>query len=281
MRVGKRPGTFTLALLSAACAGVLALAPAASAAQQPDTQYRPGPKPDPAAVARGQKLFLTNCSFCHAADATGASGPDLLRSPVVLRDQRGESIGPVVHGGRPSVNGGPAMPPFTSLSDSQIADISAFLRSRIQAAADRFDYDIAGLQTGNAQQGKAYFNGPGQCSTCHTDTAGGQRSLAGIASRLTAPQLLKRIVYPSPAAGSAPETVTVTLPGGQTVTGELIHDGEFNVVLRDADGWQRTIAKGPGVRAVVKDPLEFHKEQIGKYTDAELHNLLSYMETLK
>jgi mono/diheme cytochrome c family protein len=276
----KRPGLVKLALWSVAVAGVLALAPAGGA-QQPDTQYHPGPKPDPVAAARGQKLFLTNCSFCHAADATGASGPDLLRSPYVLRDQHGESIGPVIHGGRPSVNGGPAMPAFTALDDSQIADISAFLRSRIQATADRFDYDIAGLLTGNAQQGEAYFQGAGQCATCHATTAGGQRSLAGLAGRLTPPQLLKRLAYPAPAAGAAPEEVTVTLPKGETVTGELIHNGEFNVVLRDAQGWQRTFAKAPGVSVAIKDPMAFHKRQIGRYTDAELHNLLSYLETLK
>lgn len=75
----KRRSRFAVAL------GALLMALAA-AAQQPDTQYTPGPKPDPAAVARGQQIFEANCSFCHAADATGASGPDLLRSSVVLRD---------------------------------------------------------------------------------------------------------------------------------------------------------------------------------------------------
>lgn len=254
---------------------------AAASAQQPDTQYHPGPKPDPAAVARGQKLFLTNCSFCHAADATGASGPDLLRSPYVLRDQHGESIGPVVHAGRPSVHGGPAMPAFAALTDSQIADISAFLRARIQAAADRFDYDITGLMTGNAQAGAAYFNGAGQCATCHTVTPGGKQTLAGLAGHLTPPQLLKRLAYPAPARGAVYETVTVTLPGGGTVAGDLIHQGEFNLVLRDAEGWQRTIPLTPGVQVAVHDPLAFHKAQIGKYSDAELHDLLAYLEKLK
>ncbi|HEY7838978.1 MAG TPA: c-type cytochrome [Terriglobales bacterium] len=271
------------------CLGVvLVLAGAVAMAQQPDTQYHPGPKLDPAAVARGQKLFITNCSFCHAADATGASGPDLLRSPIVLRDQHGETIGVVVHAGRPGAGGGPSMPAFSSLTESQIGDIAEFLHSRVVAAADRFDYPITGVMTGNAAAGAAYFNGAGKCSTCHTvsDTAPGTMiSLAGIAGRFTPPNLLKRIAYPAPARGAidetAAETVKVTLPSGATVSGVLIHQGEFHVVLRDADGWQRTFTLGPGVQVAVHDPLAFHKQQIGKYSDAELHNLLAYLETLK
>ncbi|MFL6463219.1 MAG: c-type cytochrome, partial [Bryobacteraceae bacterium] len=34
--------------------------------------------PDPAAVDRGQKLFVANCAFCHGSSATGGnSGPNL------------------------------------------------------------------------------------------------------------------------------------------------------------------------------------------------------------
>jgi cytochrome c oxidase cbb3-type subunit 3 len=253
-------------------------------AQQPDTQYTPGPKPDSAAVTRGQQLFLTNCSFCHAADATGASGPDLLRSPLVLKDQHGETIGPLVHGGRP----GTAMPAFASLSDAQVSDIAAFLRMRIQAAANRMVYEIKGLMTGDAKQGEIYFNGPGKCNTCHSATG----DFAGIAKRYDAPQLLAHIAYPTippvAAQGMAGSTkpsvsqVTVTLASGEKVSGELIHMDEFYVSVRDSAGWDRTISREGGkVKVDVSDPMEFHKEQLKKYTDADLHNVLAYLETLK
>src|ERR1039457_4317374 len=59
------------------------------------------PQYDPAAVERGQKIFQSNCSFCHGANAKGGeSGPDLLRSILVLHDENGDKIGPVVHNGR-------------------------------------------------------------------------------------------------------------------------------------------------------------------------------------
>lgn len=263
--------------------GALILAVSAKA-QEPDTQYAPGPKPDPAAAARGQQIFLTNCSFCHAADATGASGPDLLRSPLVLRDQHGEVIGEIIHGGRP----GTAMPAFTSLTGAQISDISAFLRTRIQEAANRKAYSINGLMTGDAKQGAAYFNGPGKCNTCHSPTG----DFAGIPARYTQDQLLDHIAYPAspPAALQGTDAaskrwqsqVTVTLPSGEKVSGELLHMSEFHVTLRDSSGWERTFALDDGkTKPEVSDPLAFHKAQLAKYTDSDLHNLLAYLETLK
>ena len=53
-----------------------------------------GRMPDARMAAEGGKIFAPTCGFCHGADARGASGPDLLRSPVVLDDNQGELIGP-------------------------------------------------------------------------------------------------------------------------------------------------------------------------------------------
>src|SRR5262249_4738553 len=62
--------------------------------------YPQRPVTDPAAVSRGKVLFEVNCSFCHGADARGGDdGPNLLRSELVLDDQKGERIGPVLQNG--------------------------------------------------------------------------------------------------------------------------------------------------------------------------------------
>src|SRR5205814_2735711 len=60
-----------------------------------------GPAPDAAAAARGEKLYAPNCGFCHGEKARGAEGPNLVRSAVVLHDEKGELIGPVVVKGFP------------------------------------------------------------------------------------------------------------------------------------------------------------------------------------
>src|SRR5258708_16895641 len=54
-----------------------------------------------AAAERGRKEFVQSCGFCHGADATGARGPDLMRSPLVMHDVKGNLIGEVIRQGRP------------------------------------------------------------------------------------------------------------------------------------------------------------------------------------
>src|SRR5690349_13869419 len=85
--------------------------------------YPVRPPGDPAALERGTAVFKTNCAFCHGQDARGGDGgPSLLRSGLVLADQNGELIGPVVEQGRGT------MPKFAFRPD-QIADLAVFLHS--------------------------------------------------------------------------------------------------------------------------------------------------------
>ena len=59
------------------------------------TQFTRPPSP-PDVLVRGKALYETNCASCHAADLRGTAdgkNPNLLRSGVALRDQKGELIG--------------------------------------------------------------------------------------------------------------------------------------------------------------------------------------------
>jgi len=234
-----------------------------------DRAFNPGPAPDPAAVARGQKLFVPTCGFCHGPDATGRSAPDLVRSSLVIRDNGGRLIAPIVHGARASKG----MPGFAGLTNTQIADISAFLHSRIRAAADRFSATFSEVVSGNAAQGKAFFNGPGGCSGCHSRSG----DLAGIAQRMQPAELQATMIVPN---GSRPEAVTVTLPSGQSLSGTLISRGHFNIALWDAAGEYHSVPS-TGARVVADDPLAAHKKLAGSLTDSEMHDLLAYLETFK
>jgi mono/diheme cytochrome c family protein len=232
--------------------------------------------PDAAAVDRGQKTFVANCGFCHGSTAQGGdTGPDLVRSPLALDDERGDKIGPVILQGR--ANKG--MPAF-HLAPDQIQDIAAFLRSRQQAAIDRNAYAILNIVTGDAQKGREYFNGPGRCGTCHSPTG----DLAGVAKKYDPVALQSRFLYPRPRAGDAapvrPE-VTVKLASGQSVSGTLEYLDDFNVSLRDTAGEYRSFARDAHLKLDVRDPLSAHAELLKKYTDADMHNLLAYLVTLK
>jgi cytochrome c oxidase cbb3-type subunit 3 len=257
---------------------------AARAPKKPDpgAMFAGPDRVDPAAAERGKQIFGPSCGFCHGADAAGKSAPDLIRSQLVLHDEGGNLIGPVIHDGRPDRG----MPAFPALTKEQIADIGAFLRSRKQATSNRFGYVIQGLVTGDAKAGKAYFDGEGRCSTCHSATG----DLAGIASRYEPVDLQRRFLTPGNSMMDMfmgkkgkplpPAKVTMKLPGGETVTGTLVRADEFNVELRDEAGWRRSFPR-EGAQVDIQDPLSFHREQLARYSDADMHNILAYLETLK
>lgn len=239
-----------------------------------------GPPPDPAAAVRGQKLYAASCAFCHGEKATGAEGPDLIRSPIVLHDEHGETIGPVVLKGRPAKG----MPSFQNFTSIEIADIAAFLHMRVELAANRGLYKVLNVVTGDAAAGKRYFNGAGRCNTCHSPTG----DLEHVASQYSPADLQAQFLYPGAASRYMPggpvpsikDQVTVTLPSGQSISGTLKTLDDFNVSMYDSSGdyhsWPRD-----QVKVKVDDPLAAHRELLGQYTDADMHNLLAYLVTLK
>jgi cytochrome c oxidase cbb3-type subunit III len=237
---------------------------------------------DKEAAERGRKIFVPTCGFCHGNDAHGKSGPDLVRSAVVLHDDKGDVLGPVVRNGRPERG----MPAFSALSAEQIADISMFLHSRAADVSNRFAYKIGDLITGDAQKGAAFFNGDGHCASCHSATG----DLAHVAAKYEPVELQRRMLYPAPnlidvfmgraTAPPAPTKVTVQLASGERVSGTLDHLDEFTVSMHDAAGWYRSFSR-EGTTVDVQDPRAAHEALLPKYSDQQMHDLLAYLETLK
>jgi len=241
-----------------------------------------GPPIDKEAVERGRKIFVPTCGFCHGNDAHGKSGPDLVRSPLVLHDNKGDVIGPVIRNGRPERG----MPAFSGLTAEEIADISVFLHSRAADVSNRFAYKIGNLITGDARFGAAFFNGDGRCTDCHSATG----DLAHVASKYEPVELQRRMLYPAPnpidallgraVAPSAPTKVTVQLASGERISGILDHLDEFTVSLHDSAGWYRSFPR-ESVTVEVQDPRAAHERLLSKYTDQQMHDVFSYLETLK
>lgn len=220
----------------------------------------------------GATLFKQNCAFCHGRDTMGGeSGPDLTQSKIVLADVNGDKISAVVREGRPAKK----MPAF-NFSAPELEGLAAFIHAQAALAkgskGGRRGVEVSDLQTGNADAGKKYFDGAGTCAQCHSASG----DLAGIAKRYEGLKLEERMLYPE----GVKSKVTVTLPSGKQLAGTLEYLDEFTVGMRDSDGnyhsWLVT-----SVKYKVELPVDAHVGLFSKYTDADIHNLMAYLQTLR
>jgi cytochrome c oxidase cbb3-type subunit 3 len=225
------------------------------------------PPPDSPQVEQGRTVFAARCGFCHGRDSQGGeTGPDLTKSALVDADRNGDKIGPVVRDGRVD-KGMPAI----RLSDTDLAATVAFIKSR--KAGARRSVAPEDLETGNAEAGRTYFEGAGRCASCHSPTG----DLAGVATRLKDLELLRRMLYPTNGHGA---TVTITLPTGEKISGALAYRDEFTIALTDQSGRYRSWPVGQ-VAFAVTNPLDAHADQLAKYSDEDMHNVLAYLRTLR
>ncbi|HEX3684089.1 MAG TPA: c-type cytochrome [Bryobacteraceae bacterium] len=261
-------------------AAVLLAGAVMAGGQEPTTTGKaPPPKYDPASVERGRQFFASTCGFCHGTSAKGGEkGPDLLRSVLVLHDEDGKSIGPVILNGRPDKG----MPRF-ALTANQISDIADFLHNSILSAEDRDSYKILNIVTGDPRAGATYFEG--HCTSCHS-AAG---DLKGIASKYDAITLQGKFIQPGRSweEGTPPHTVyalsvTVTLPSGESFTGLPTTLDDFTVALRDENGDYHSFSRTRDAPKVeIHNRLQAHMDLVNRYTDDEIHNLTAYLVTLK
>ena len=237
---------------------VLALLPVALWGQAGPTVRQ---QVDPAAASRGRAVYTQFCVNCHGALAKGTEeAPDLIRSPLVLRDRLGNALGP----------GLKQLPNHKrDLTTAQVVDMTHFLKEQIEnKAKDRNPVRPPNVLTGNLQAGRAYFEN--KCATCHSATG----DLAGVSKRIPdAVDLQQRFLFPR-----RTKPLQVTVAG---VTGDLVRIDDFTVALKTPAGENRTWTRTDSLAVAVNDPLKAHQDLLEIYTDADMHNVVRYLESLK
>jgi len=241
-------------------------------------------------LLRGKAIYDANCVSCHAADMRGVigKGNNILRSPVAMDDQHGELI---------IANLAKHSPPVT-LVDADGVAASEYIHSVLAtmgAQGSPPGRNPVGLQlnvlTGDPQAGKAYFDA--HCASCHSITG----DLKGIGSQNSDPRALQNAWVAGTAAGGGRGgggggrgggrggTATVTMANGQKIEGSLVHEDDFLVILKLADGTRRSIPIDNGVPKVeVPDPQAAHKKMVMDLDDPQnknMHDVTAYLATLK
>lgn len=132
----------------------------------------------------GREMFKTSCAQCHGNYAQGATGPGIGRSTFLSTVSDGFILGMARMGRTDSemkpfglFGGGDG---FATLSDKDLSDVVAFLRSNVEVADNH-----AKLVQGVPEAGEILFNG--NCSQCH-----GKKGKGGIAPELNNDIFLKK-----------------------------------------------------------------------------------------
>lgn len=234
------------------------------------------------AIARGLTSYNSTCGYCHGPRGkSGKAGPDLIASLVTLHDEDGVQLASTVRG--------PAHSKVVKIdaSDSEMADIAAYLHSRVIYASGRGEVHMAEVLVGDAKAGEQYFNGAGGCNKCHSPTG----DLKGVGAKYDPATLQERLVMPRAGRGgfgrggaaspTAPYAV-LTLPSGETIKGAPVRVTDFDATLRLADGTTKTWARNHGIPKVdIVDPLQAHIDIMTKLNDRDMHDLTAYLATLK
>ncbi|MDE1177908.1 MAG: c-type cytochrome [Edaphobacter sp.] len=230
---------------------------------------------DPDRRDRGAAIYAGKCASCHGDDARGtANGPDLIRSLPVLHDRRemlyGKELGPLLT----------TLPGHSyKFNDKQLGDLSQFLTASINGILrSGGNSQPTGLLNGDAQAGEAYFNGAGGCTKCHSVTG----DLAGIGKKYSASALQQKFLFPNSGLFLKKKVqVTVKLRSGKTYTGDVVHIDDFTVMLREKSGETLSFNRVPGITVTTDNPYTAHEELLRKYTNADMHNMTTYLDSLK
>jgi cytochrome c oxidase cbb3-type subunit 3 len=293
MEINKGFARTALALLLAASASNLAAqtheeaVPARPAAPiQGAGQFPSRPPGDPASLTRGKTAYMANCAYCHGEDARGGAngGTNLLRSDYMMRDRDGELMGPFLKSSTLNEH------KFNFIAE-QVTDIATFIHEFKINSRDPGRMRPPTVVVGDAKAGQAYFQS--KCASCHSVTG----DLQGIASRIDDPRNLQQtwlmplLLGARPGGGMQiasagtkvpPVTITVTLPTGEKVDGNLGRIDDFIVTLTQSDGTARSFRReGDTPKVEVHDPLKPHKDLLPVYTDKNIHDVTAYLVTIK
>jgi cytochrome c oxidase cbb3-type subunit 3 len=248
------------------------------------------PAGDSEVIKKGGGLYGVYCRACHGPDLRGGDqgGPNLLRSQVVLNDQDGELILPIVQQGRMNP-GMPVMPPL-NIPEADVKAIATYIHSvtasaRGQGAPPAGDPVELNIVVGDPKAGQTYFEKT--CTSCHP-----AQSMQGIATRIGDPRQLQnywvggggggRGGRGGAGGGPTPVTATVTEATGQKTAGRLIRIDDFMVVVQLEDGTSRSFRRNGDVPKVeIRDPREAHRKLLPTYADKDIHDVTAYLVTLK
>src|SRR2546428_489859 len=165
----------------------------------------PGQNP-PAA----QKSYAKQCAGCHGADAHGTDRGPGLAGNRRERSRSADQLRAFIRKGSP----GEGIPPF-DLPNGKVNVLAEWLRSLNAPSAQRSELV-------DAEAGKRFFHGNGNCASCHMVFGGGRAlgpDLSNAGNEMTVDDIRESLLSPSAHIAPGHELATVRLRDGRTIRG--------------------------------------------------------------
>lgn len=244
------------ALWLAMCAAAGLLAQTKTALRAPDD------------LARGKRLFESQCTGCHGQTAEGGRGPS-LRQPRLRRVTDDASLYDIIQDGIQ----GTEMPGMWYLSEREIRQIAGYLR-------DIGSTPVVAVP-GDASRGRRLFTSAG-CHRCHIVAGSGGiggPELSGIGARRSVAYLRDALLKPGAAVPEGYLLVEVST-AGRVVQGTRVNEDSFTIQLRDSAGNHHSFRKSAASVRRREGESEM-PSYAGKLTETEIGDLVAYLAGLR
>jgi putative heme-binding domain-containing protein len=134
-----------------------------------------------------------------------------------------------------------------------------------------------------AQNGKAIFDGKGDCLRCHSiHHRGGSLGpdLTEIGLQRSAASLRTSIVDPDAEIFREYLTVVVTTAGGDRIEGIALNEDDLSIQVREAQGNPRSFLK-QNLKDVHREERSLMPSYAGRLSAVEITKLVEYLQSLK